>query len=344
MSIAAQVARVVANTEITARADEFILLAKAMVAASRGVSMPQLPERVQTILRSPITPGATSDPNWSALSQYTTIATAFLESLRGISVLDTLLANGMKQVPSKSRIAVVTAAVTGSSVAELSSKPISLLALTASDVAPRKSAAIVVASREVFAFSGGAASALFASELRGAVAVSTDTVLLAALYAGVTPAASAGSTVANILADIDALLSALTLGVSSRVFVVMSAANVAALLTKASSAGGAAFPLLTLNGGQILGGVDVIVSDAVPNGAIIAIDATGLAGNSELPVLRVLEHGNVELNTLPDNPATAATVLHNLWQHNEIGVFVERWFAFAKARTGAVSAISGATY
>ncbi len=109
---------------------------------------PNATKRLASLIqKTAVTPGSSTT---SALSDYDTIAGAFLESLRGVSVFDTLLAGGMKEVPLKTRVAVVSSAVTGSTVAELQIKPISSLAVTGSTIAPLKAAAIIVGSEELF--------------------------------------------------------------------------------------------------------------------------------------------------------------------------------------------------
>jgi hypothetical protein len=147
-----------------------------------------------------------------------------------------------------------------------------------------------------------------------------------------------------VLTDLGVLLSALTLDSNSRIYLVVSPANAAKLMLKQTTGTGQAFPLLTPTGGQILNGWPVLVSSSVPTNAIIAIDATGLAGGTENPILRNIKYGDVQLETSPSSPPIASTVWHNLWQHNEAALFCERYFGFAKVRAGTVAAISGAIY
>jgi hypothetical protein len=99
-----------------------------------------------------------------------------------------------------------------------------------------------------------------------------------------------------------------------------------------------------LSGGQILPGIPLLASNAVPSGAVLAIDASAIAGNTLLPELRSLRHGDVQMNDAPDSPLTASTTRENLWTHNRRGLLCERFYGFAKVRSGSVSAISGATY
>ena len=60
--------------------------------------------------------------------------------------------------------------------------------------------------------------------------------------------------------------------------------------------------------------------------------------------LRPLRHGSVQTLTSPDSPATASTLLRNLWVNDERGLIGERFFGFAIARPTAVAALSGVNY
>ena len=330
------------NIGAATRAREFVTLAKAM--AARGAGLPvdsqMLTGRTQRLMKSAVTAGSTTE--WSALNDYETVARAFFDSLKSASAFDAALPN-MLSVPLNSRVVASTSRITGATVNELSVKPVSSFTVGVDDIRPRKAAAIIVVSEELLAFSGPGAS-LFQRELRAGVISATDTLFLSELYASVTPTASAGATTANTLTDLSVLLSALTLGVGSRVIVAMSPANLAKLMTKVSSGAETAYPLLSLQGGEWLNGIQVIPTTALPAGTIIAFDATAFAGRTEPPVLRAIKQGDVILNSAPDSPATASTVIHNMWQQNQVGLFVERFFGFAQIRTGAVAAISSAAY
>jgi HK97 family phage major capsid protein len=341
-TLAHKVASVSANVETATRAGEFSIFCKAMAARSAGLPVDSLPERVQRLLKAPVTPGSTTGAPWSVLADYDTAGRAFLASLASASAFDAALPF-MKSVPLASRVVATTAAVTGATPSELNVKPVSQIAIGVDDIRPRKAAAIVVVSKELLRFSGPGAS-LFQQELRNGVVAATDSAFLSELYASVTPTASAGSTTANTLTDLGVLLSALTLGTGSKVFIAMSPANLAKLMTKVSSGAGTAYPTLSLQGGEWLNGIAVIPTTSVPSGAIIAFDAAGFAGATEPPVPRSIAHGDVVLNTTPDSPATAATVTQNLWQFDQVALYIERLFGFAAVRTGAVAAISGAAY
>ena len=50
------------------------------------------------------------------------------------------------------------------------------------------------------------------------------------------------------------------------------------------------------------------------------------------------------MDSAPDNPALATTVLTSLWQNNLVGLRAERFINWLRAKTEAVKYVSGATY
>jgi hypothetical protein len=96
--------------------------------------------RVRDILqKAAIPPGTLSD--WSAIADYQNISTAFLESLRSLSVFDACLADGMVKAPLRSRGFSITTGVSGSALNELAVKPISSLVLAQQLHEPKKAVA-----------------------------------------------------------------------------------------------------------------------------------------------------------------------------------------------------------
>jgi hypothetical protein len=90
------------------------------------------------------------------------------------------------------------------------------------------------------------------------------------------------------------------------------------------------------NGGQIIPGVEVLVSDQLSGTAVLA-DASQVAAASEGINLDVVRHANVQMG---ESPATTV----NLWQKNLRGIRAERWFAFKVLRQGAVASLSAVDY
>jgi hypothetical protein len=50
------------------------------------------------------------------------------------------------------------------------------------------------------------------------------------------------------------------------------------------------------------------------------------------------------MDSAPDSPATASTVMVSLWQTNQIGLKAERFVTWAKGRSQAVQFIQNAKY
>ena len=273
-----------ASGEVQARVGEFFKLAQVTAlhgaGAFRSDEAQQATARVQRVLKAAIAP-IDSAAAGAAVSEMRQLSEAFATSLVGVSVFDTLLARGMRRVPLKSRGVVISTAPVGSPVPEAGAKPISELALAGATLDPQKVWAAVACTKELLDFSQPGALELFREELRRAVVRSTDAAFLAQLYAATTPTASAGSSFANTMTDLTALLGAVDTSPTSRVYWVVTPAKVKALVTMLATTGGFAFPNLAVSGGPLLGGIEVLASDQLPANSSILIVADGLVGNSE---------------------------------------------------------------
>src|SRR5262245_51695360 len=209
MTVAQQIARVssaIAQREATGKFRELATMLvryKDPFTASKMAEKERCTPRVANILKTAVTGGNMTD--WSAISDYQNIVTAFMESLRTLSVFDAALADGMIRAPLRSRGFSVTTGITGSVMSEGSVKPISSLVLGQQLLEPKKASAILVVSKETANSPG--ATAILNSELTKGVVAATDNVFLAALIAATTPTGSAGSSLVQITTDFDVLLS-----------------------------------------------------------------------------------------------------------------------------------------
>jgi hypothetical protein len=352
MSRLERLAEVSERIESTSRAGEFIAVARFLLAA-KGDGLPgalaraeaaRATPRVISILKDAVSAGSMADENWAgSLVDYQIATGGFLDSLRYLSVFDRLLADGMRRVPLKSKVVVVTAGAAGRGTREGHVKPISTLSLADGAIEPTKATAIIVVNDELTKTSGAAAS-LFAIELRSAVASATDEVFLESLLDGVVPTASAGSTTANVITDIATLLGAVTTGPDSRVYIVIDPANAKRLVTKLTTGGDFAFPLMGLNGGEIVRGVTALVSDRLPTGNALMIVADGLAGDSGPITLDESRAATIQLDTAPNSPPSASAVPMSLFQQNRQALRAERYFGFEVVRANSVAALHSVAY
>ena len=103
------------------------------------------------------------------------------------------------------------------------------------------------------------------------------------------------------------------------------------------------FPDVELDGGRIFG-VPVVTSSALgSNIALIDPRQILLADDGQMD-LSVSRQASVQMNTTPDDPATASTVLTSLWQNNLVGIRVERQINWKRGRDSAVQYVSGTAY
>jgi HK97 family phage major capsid protein len=348
MSIAERIGQLNERMEINARSTEFIQVARALClrkATPEAVEEMRLPDRSARILKAAV---ALNNPAAAtALADFRIVSNGFVEGLAQLSVFDRLLQDGaMRTVPLNARVFITTTISTGNVVGPATVKPLSEMTLSGGTVDPEKAVCIIIVSDELLKLTSAAAQGMFADALRQGVANATDLRFLSTLIAANAPIASAGATVANILTDIRALLAAITVNARSRLYFVLSPANLKALLTKTTSGGsadGRAFPNLTISGGEF-GGLTVLASDQLSATQALLIDATGLVGGTEVVTLDASKYASLQMETSPSSPPVAATVLLSLWQENKTALRAERFFAYELLRTNAVASLSGVTY
>lgn len=329
-----------ARLEVATRAGEFTTLAKAFAAAKGdpvlAARMCKVPRLVEILEKSAITAGGLADPaNMGSIAPYGSIVSAFLSSLRNSSAFDGMLPV-MRKVPLRARAVAITVGITGATVGASQVKPISQLQLVGSVVEPAKATAIVVLTNELWRRTDEATAAMFAAELRAGVAVATDQQFIALITTGATSFSSAGSTAAAFSDDLANALRAISTDAQSRLFMLMSSNTVKGLITLDSN-GPPVFPELSVSGGRIFG-IDIIITDGLPaDDTVVLVDANAIAANSDTASLSTSTTADIQFQTTPDSPPSAATELQSLWQHDMTGLMVERYFGATLLRsTGAV--------
>lgn len=274
----------------------------------------------------------------SALGDYTDASDAFLESVGAYGAFDAMYPS-MRPVPIKANIVTVTAAGVANTTSEASLKKISRLSMEAQRLEPTKIVAFFCMSDELAKFSGTRGAALFRAELAKAVAAATDAEFISRLASGLTPTASAGSTIDALRTDLRNALMAVESDDASQLFLLMSSDNAKAI---ALLDGGTLLQNFGVNGGS-LAGMRVAITDAASTNLIL-VDANQLAADRGLLLPSQTNQATLQFSDLPDSPQTASSVVINLWQNNLQAVRLERFFAVERLRLGAVAVISNANY
>ena len=312
-----------------------------LLSAANHAKATRATTRVQDILTKAATaPGTTS--SWADLLDYQVLSDAFSQSLRHVGVFDAALPS-MIPSPLRSRAVKLTSLIVGSIVSEGAPKPITKLDLSSANdlVSPKKASAIVAVTKELLLLGDPSADQLFNKELSGAVVAATDKDFLTALIAINAPLTSGGA--GAVIADISALLGAISTGPTSHVFVVHRPEAIKKIMMLTTDTGGRVFPRVGLAGGDIAPGLTLAASDQLAAGNAVAFSADGIAAAADTVVLDSSRNAILALDTAPTTP-TAATVMTSLFQSDMVGLRAERYFGFSVVRPTAVASLTGIAY
>lgn len=304
---------------------------------------------VELVLKAAVAPGTTTDATWAGpLAQMTPLASEFLELLRPATILGKI--PGFKRVPFNISIPSQTGGGTYAWVGQNAPKPVGKLTFGTVTLGVTKCAGIVVITEELARLSSPSAEATIRADMVEGIARFLDTEFLDPTKAavagvspgsvtnGVTPITTTGTTPANARQDIVALLNALTaqnIPIAGSVLV-MSEANALALSASLNALGQPLFPNIGINGGSGPMGVSVVTSQSVGNNVILLSPPCILFADDGGVTIDVSREASVQMDSAPDNPALATTILTSLWQNNLVGLRAERFINWKKARTGCV--------
>jgi len=341
------------------------LMQAAEVAKSWADSTPE----VETVLKAAVAAGTTTDTDWAKpLVEYQNMTSEFAELLRPQTILGRI--DGLRRVPFNIKIPRQTAGSSASWVGEGAPKPVSELAFDQITLGTTKLAGIVVITDELARASSPSAEQIVRQDLIATIVQTMDrdfvdpsnagttNVKPASIINGVTPVTASGADSDAVRADVKALFAkfiAANLSLEGAVWI-MPATQALAMSMMLNPLGQPEFPGLTASGGTFFG-LPVILSENVPanpgsgdpvTGAgarILLVKASEvLVADDGQTLLDVSREASLQMNSTPDNPATASTVLTSLWQHNLVGIRAERFVNWSKRRAGAAQFIDSAAY
>jgi HK97 family phage major capsid protein/HK97 family phage prohead protease len=303
---------------------------------------------VELALKAAVAVGTTTDAVWAGpLAPMKPLLTEFLELLRNASIVDRV--PGMRHVPFNVSVAGQTGGGTYGWVGQNAPKPVSALAFNAQTLGIAKCSGIIVISEELARVSTPSAEDIIRRDMIAGIAAFlatqfTDPTLApvanvspGSITNGVALTASAGATPANARTDILTLAGKLVAAnlTTAGAVLLMSETNALALAGALNPLGQPLYPGLNAQGGTVLGfqvitsqalGVNVILVQG--NGILIADD-----GGVEIDVSR---EASVQMDSAPDNPMLATTVMQSLWQNNLVGLRADRFINWKRARLASV--------
>jgi HK97 family phage major capsid protein len=316
---------------------------------------------VAEVLKAAVAAGTTTDAAWAApLVPYQNMTSEFISLLRPSTIVGKL--TELRAVPFNVRIPGQTQGSTVNWVGELGAKPVSALAFQDITLRFNKLAGIVVISDELARLSTPSAEAIIQGDLTAQIAQFMDDSFINPAYAavgdvrpasvtnGVTPIAATGVTADDLRSDIRAAYStfiAANLSVAGATWI-MTSTMAMAIGMMMNPLGQPEFPGIGATGGTLIG-LPVIVSETVPtdsSGTIMVLvkQSEILLADEGGVTIDVSREASIQMNSTPDSPTTASTVLTSLWQQNLVGIRAERLITWKKRRPEAVAYISGARY
>lgn len=315
---------------------------------------------VALVLKAAVDAGTTTDPTWaSTLVDYTTLANEFIELLRPMTIVGRL---NLRRVPFNVRMPSQTAGGTYGWVGEGAAKPVGELAFSELTLRWAKAAGIIVVSEELLRVSNPSAEAIVRQDMLAGIAAFLDVQFIspeiaevanvspASVTYGVTPVHASGTDADAVRADVKALWTNFLTNniVPSTGVWVMSNIVAMSLSLMRNPLGQREFPDITPLGGTFEG-YPVITSEAInadSNGGFMVFinQSDVLLADDGGVTIDVSREASLQMNTTPDNPTTAATVMVSLWQRNLVGIRAERMINWKKRRAAAVGFIDRIAY
>jgi len=311
---------------------------------------------MDVIERAAVAAGTTTDATWAGpLVVAQNLTNEFIELLYAASVVNRI--PGLTRVPFNIKVPRETLGAVAAWVGEGKPKPVSPMAFDSVSLAFHKLAGIVPITVELMKFSSPSAETLIRNSLVAAITKLVDTTFLdpaIAAVTGVSPASvtngvsaipSTGTTPEALRTDLYTLLATYaTANQSTDGLVLVMRSSLALGIGMSRNAFGMQdFPGMSKEGGT-LEGIPVVASQSVPTGLVIAINAPEILLADDGGVdFSVSTEASLQMDSAPDSPATATTIMVSLWQANMVGIRAERFITWVKARTGSVQYLSGVT-
>jgi len=339
------------------------------IAKSKGwgddlVNLLKLPH--SEVIKAAMAPASTTDSTWAGpLVTYNNLQEEFIELLRPLTVIERI--PGLRRVPFNIKVPRETGATTAYWVGQGSPKPLSQGAFDTVTLDFSKIAGITTMTQELLKFSRPNAEPILINSLTKAIAYLMDRDFLdpsKAVATGVSPASitngataitATGTTTAAFRTDFGTLISQFSLnnnGSLADLVIVMTQTQALRLGLMRNDFGAKEFPELGIGGGSIEGIPVVTSENMVANGGsptdgwpIVAMRASDilLADDGAVDV-DISTEASLQMDSAPDSPNTASTVMVSLWQNNLVGIRCERFINWVKARSTSVYYITGGNY
>lgn len=317
---------------------------------------------IQMLKTADVPAADTRDAQWaSPLVTPAVLASEFIEWLRARTIVGQFGTGGipsLRRIPFNVRVPSQTSAGTGYWVGEGNAKPVTSWGFTYTEHRWFKLANIAVMTEEIMRFANPSIEVLVRDELANALSDLMDTDFItpsitvsavrpASITNGANTAASSGPTAADVGSDIATLLAFMTgsnIQLNSLVLVMRQAQAISLSLMK-TTLGVFEFPTVTPNGGSLFG-IPVIVSNYVPSGVVVLLNANDVFLSDDGGVnVAMSREASLEMETEPamsantgaSPSAISAQAVVSMFQTNCVAIRVERFINWSRRRDDAVA-------
>ncbi|HXG88273.1 MAG TPA: phage major capsid protein [Vicinamibacterales bacterium] len=305
---------------------------------------------IDLVRKAAVAAGTSTDATWAGpLAALKPLSDGFLSFLRPATLLGRI--PNLRRVPFNISVSKQTTGGTYQWIGQGAPAPVSKIDLATVTLGIAKAGGIIVVSEELAKLSRPGAEVVLRDEMVKGVAkflnaqfvdpavAAVANVNPASITNGTTAIVSSGTLAANAATDMQALLSQFLAAHPSveAMVLLMSPANAVAVSRALNQ------PTLGLNGGTLYG-IPVVTSNSVGT-SIIALDAQEIlyADDDGLEVDKS-SAATLQMDSAPDDPTSASTVMISLYQRNLAGFRVTRYVNWKRAATDSVKYVSGAVY
>jgi len=303
---------------------------------------------VGLVLKAAVAAGTTTDATWAGpLAPITPLTSDFLALLRPETILGKV--DNFFKVPFNVSVASQTGGGTYQWVGQGAPKPVGKLGFSTITLSILKCAGIIVITEELARTSTPSAEEVIRRDMINGIAAFLDSQFIDPAFApvagvspgsitnGVTPITTAGPTPANARTDIQALATAMTAALipTAGAVLILSETNALALMNALNPLGQPLYPGM-VGGDMRIMGYKAVASQAAGTTVALVQPSAILYADDGGVTIDVSREASVQMDSAPDNPALATTVLTSLWQNNFVGLRAERFINWKKARAGVV--------
>ncbi len=308
-------------------------------------------ESIQLAAVAPVGTGDYAPPTPAAFD--------FAEFIRPMTILGKLI--GLRRVPARVRSIAATSGSGAFWSGEKNPRPISRMTFEGETLEPLSVSAILVVTAELLRSSVPNAESILSRDLAAAAVAAMDSAFIdqsntgianvkpASITNGVGSYVSTGGTVAQIDADLDLMVNALSDAGSDLLFAsfILSPRTALYLARLRGSGGALAHPGMTVKGGTLFG-LPAITSAAVPSAGSPLITTITLLDASQILVcddgggaLETSEKGALQME---DAPGSGAQSLVSLWQTGAAALKMTRHVSWRRCRAGMARTLVGVGY